>query len=129
MLSRSRAQPRGRKYAVRDATLRGIMLRGQPDGSRFWVLRLRHDGKPRRVTFGTVTVDQTGAAASALLARKNDAKERRPDYPPPASGPTLTRFAEEYVERHSCSWKPSTHKATMSCLHRSRHRYSGIFRP
>ena len=46
------------------------MLRGQPDGSRFWVLRLRRDGKPRRVTFGTVTVDQTRAAALVLLARE-----------------------------------------------------------
>ena len=63
-------QPRGRKYAVRDATLRGIMLRVRPDGSRFWVLRLRRDGKPRRVTFGTVTADQTRAAALALLARE-----------------------------------------------------------
>ena len=46
------AQPRSREYAIHDATLRGIMLRGQPDGSRFWVLRLRRDDKPRRVTFG-----------------------------------------------------------------------------
>ena len=64
------AQRRGRKYAVRDATLRGFMLRGQPDGSRLWVLRLRRDGKPRRVTFGTVTADQTGAAMLAPLARE-----------------------------------------------------------
>ena len=64
------AQRRGRKYAIHDATQWGFMLRGQPDGSRFWVLRLRGDGKPRRVTFGTVTADQTRSAASALLARE-----------------------------------------------------------
>ena len=68
MLSRSRHSRAG--ASTRSATLRGFMLRGQPDGSRFWVLRLRRDGKPRRVTFGTVTVDQTGGATLALLARE-----------------------------------------------------------
>ena len=46
------------------------MLRGQLDGSRFWAVRIRRDDKPRRVTFGTVTLDQSRAAASALLARE-----------------------------------------------------------
>ena len=64
------AQRRGRKYAVRDATLRGFMLRGQPDGQRSWAVRIRRDDKPRRVTFGTVTADQTGAATLAPLARE-----------------------------------------------------------
>ena len=64
------AQRRSREHAIHDATLRGFMLRVRPDGSRLWVLRLRRDGKPRRVTFGTVTVDQTRAAASVLLARE-----------------------------------------------------------
>ena len=36
--------------------------------------------------------------------------------PLPASGPTLTKFAAEYVERRSPSWKPSTVKATISYL-------------
>ena len=101
------------------------MLRVQPGGSRFWVLRLRHDGKPRRVTFGTVTVDQTGAAALVLLAREKRGGRTIPRRLPVT---TLTRFAEEYVERHSCSRKPSTHKASMSYPHRSTHRYSGILR-
>ena len=34
----------------------------------------------------------------------------------PASGPTLAKFAAEYVERRSPSRKPSTLKATMSYL-------------
>ena len=64
------AQPRGRERAIHDATLRGIMRRGQPDGSRFRVLWLGRDGKPRRVTTGTLTADQTRAAALAPLARE-----------------------------------------------------------
>ena len=61
-----------------------------------------------------MTADQARAAALALLARE---KAGGRSLPPPASGPTLARFATEYVERRSPSWKPSTHKATMSYLH------------
>ena len=110
------AQPREREYAIHDETLRGFMLRVQPGGARSWVLRFRRGGKPRRVTLGqvgTVTADQARAAALALLARE---KAGDPSLPPPASGPTLARFATEYVERRSLSWKPSTHAATMSYL-------------
>ena len=91
-----------------------IKLRVQPGGSRSWVLRFRRGGKPRRVTLGqvgTVTADQARAAALALLARE---KAGGPSLPLPASGPTLARFATEYVERRSASWKQSTHKATVS---------------
>ena len=113
------AQPREREYAIHDETLRGFMLRVQAGGSRSWALRFRHDGKPRRVTLGkvgTMTADQARAAALALLARE---KRGGRSLPPPASGPTLARFAAEYVERRSPSWKPSTHDSTMSYLHRA----------
>ena len=36
--------------------------------------------------------------------------------PLPPSGPTLAKFAAEYVERRAPAWKPSTVKATMSYL-------------
>ena len=110
------AQPREREYAIHDETLRGFMLRVQSGGSRSWVLRFRRDGKPRRVTLGqvgAVTANQARAAALALLAREKGGA--RP-IPPPASGPTLARFAVEYVERRSPAWKPSTHASTMSYL-------------
>ena len=113
------AQPREREFAIHDETLRGFMLRVQPGGSRSWALRFRRDGKPRRVTLGQVgrvTADQARAAALALLAREKGGGR---SIPPPASGPTLARFATEYVERRSPAWKPSTHKATMSYLHQS----------
>ena len=110
------AQPREREYAIHDETLRGFMLRVQPGGSRSWVFRFRRDGKPRRVTLGqvgTLTAERARAAALALLAHERGGG--RPA-PPPASGPTLTRFAAEYVERRSPAWKPSTHKVTMTYL-------------
>ena len=110
------ARPREREYAIHDAALQGFMLRVQPNGARSWVFRFRRDGKPRRVTLGkpgTVKADQARAAALAFLAR-----EKGSGYalPLPLSGPTLTKFAVEYVERRSPSWKPSTVKATMSYL-------------
>ena len=57
--------------------------------------------------------DQARCAALAFLAREKGGGN---PVLPPASGPTLTKFAAEYVERRSPSWKPSTVKATMSYL-------------
>ena len=110
------ARPREREYAVHDTALQGFMLRVQPNGARSWVFRFRRDGKPRRVTLGkpdAVKADQARAAALAFLARE---KGGGSPVPLPASGPTLTKFAAEYVERRSLSWKPSTVKATLSYL-------------
>ena len=110
------ARPREREYAIHDTTLQGFMLRVQPNGARSWVFRFRRDGKPRRVTLGrpgAVKADQARAAALAFLARE---KGGGSPVPLPASGPTLTKFADEYVERRSPSWKPSTVKATLSYL-------------
>ncbi|MXW90375.1 MAG: tyrosine-type recombinase/integrase, partial [Rhodospirillaceae bacterium] len=110
------ARPREREYAVHDTALQGFMLRVQPNGARSWVFRFRRDGTPRRVTLGkpdAVKADQARAAALAFLARE---KGGGSPVPLPASGPTLAKFAAEYVERRSPSWKPSTIKATMSYL-------------
>ena len=57
--------------------------------------------------------DRARAAALAFLARE---KGGGSPVPLPASGPTLTKFAAEYVERRSPSWKSSTVKATLSYL-------------
>lgn len=110
------ARPREREYAIHDTALQGFMLRVQPNGARSWVFRFRRDGTPRRVTLGkpdAVKADQARAAALAFLARE---KGGGSPVPLPASGPTLTKFAAEYVERRSPSWKPSTVKATLSYL-------------
>ena len=110
------ARPREREYAIHDLALQGFMLRVQANGARSWVFRFRRDGKPRRVTVGkpdAVKTDQARAAALAFLARE---KGGGSPVPLLASGPTLTKFAAEYVERRSPSWKPSTVKATMSYL-------------
>ena len=102
------ARPREREYAIHDTALQGFMLRVQPNGARSWVFRFRRDGEPRRVTLGkpdTVKADQARAAALAFLAREKGGGSA---VPLPPSGPTLARFASEYVERRSPAWKPST---------------------
>ena len=110
------ARSREREYAIHDSTLQGFMLRVQPNGARSWVFRFRRDGKPRRVTLGkpdAVKADQARTAALTFLARE---KGGGSPVPLPASGPTLRKFAAEYVERRSPSWKPSTVEATLSYL-------------
>ena len=57
------------------------------------------------------TVRGLGCSVSAALEKGSGNA-----LPLPASGPTLTKFAAEYVERRSPSWKPSTVTATMSYL-------------
>ena len=92
------------------------MLRVQPDGARSWVFRYRRDGKPRRVTLGkpgAVKADRARAAALGFLAREKGGGK---PLPPPPSGPTLTKFAAEYMERRSPAWKPSTRDSVMSYL-------------
>ena len=110
------ARPREREYAIHNATLQGFMPRVQPNGVRSGVLRFRRDGEPRRVTLGkpdAVKADQARAATLAFLAREKGGVS---PVPLPASGPTLTKFAAEYVERRSASWKSSTVKTTLRYL-------------
>ncbi len=110
------ARPRGRECAIHDTALQGFMLRVQPNGARSWVFHPRRDGKPRRVTLGkpdAVKADQARAAALAFLARE---KGGGSPVPLPASGPTLTKFAAEYVERRPPSWKPYAVTATLNYL-------------
>ena len=109
-------QPRAREYAIHDTTLQGFMLRVQPGGARSWVLRYRRDGKSRRVTLGsarTFTAEQARAAALALLAREKCGSQ---PMPAPTSGPTLARFAREYLARRSPAWKPATRRMVETYL-------------
>ena len=110
------ARPRVREYAIHDVALQGFMLRVQPDGARSWVLRFRRAGKSHRVTLGrteTLTAERARTTALAFLAREKGGDRA---IPVPPSGPTLTRFAVEYMERCSPAWKPSTRAAVTSYL-------------
>lgn len=64
----------------------------------------------------TAPPGQARVPALVFLARE---KAGGTPLPLPASGPTLTNFAADYVQRHPPSWKPSTVKATLSFLDRA----------
>ena len=107
---------REREYVVHDATLRGFMLRVQPGGARSWVFRYRREGMSRRATLGqvgTLSAEQARAAAFDLLSRGPGGEA---PVPVQASGPTLARFALEYVARRSRAWKPSTRETVEAYL-------------
>ena len=110
------AQPRESEYAIHDTALQGFMLRVQPNGARSWVLRFRRNGHPRRITLGkpgAVKSDQARATALAFLAREGISGK---PLPLPSTGPTLARFAAEYLAQRSNRWKPSSRAAIVSYL-------------
>ena len=111
------AQPRAREYAIHDTALQGFMLRVQPGGAQSWVLRFRRDGKSRRVTLGPaagLSAEQARAAAFSFLAHSHGNGQPAPV---PPSGPTLARFALEYLKRRSPAWKPATRRMVETYLH------------
>ena len=111
------AQPRAREYAIHDTALQGFMLRVQPGGAQSWVLRFRRDGKSRRITLGPaagLSAEQARAAAFSFLAHSHGNGQPAPV---PPSGPTLARFALEYLERRSPAWKPATRRMVETYLH------------
>ncbi|MEM8948916.1 MAG: tyrosine-type recombinase/integrase [Pseudomonadota bacterium] len=95
-----------REYNLRDTKLPGLALRVLPSGAKRWVMRIRVDGRAKRVTLGDawrMPVEDARSKAHALLAGD------RPD-PLPAKSKVMTfeAFAALYRERRAPSWKPST---------------------
>jgi len=108
--------PAAKEYSIHDAALRGFALRVQPSGAKTWVLRLRIDGVPRRISIGgarKMAVAEARAKAHALLAKGQTA-----EWAPRAEGPTFAAFAAIYRDRRAPGWKPSTlrtHDVYMRC--------------
>ena len=104
----------GREAVLWDSIAPGLGLWVRPNGRKTWIVHRRRNGSVIRRTLGTLdtlTVEDARAAALAFLAREKGGGNPLLF---PASGHTLTKFAAEYVERRSPSWKPSAVKATMS---------------
>ena len=101
-------------YQYRTPPCKASCSESKPYDARSWMFRLGRNGKPRRVTLckaDAVKAGQAPAAELAVLARENDCGNLALFR---ASDPTLAKFAAEYVERRSLSWKPSTVTATVS---------------
>lgn len=106
--------PAEREYALHDSVLRGLALRVRPCGAKTWILRLRQDGRPHRITLGDppgVTAALARQRAHALLSRSSAAPAL-----PASSTMTLNRFVSTYLERRASSWRPSTQRTNESYL-------------
>jgi len=89
--------PTAKEYNIHDAALRGFALRIQPSGAKTWVLRLRIDGVPGRISIGgrrAMAAAEARATAHALLAKGQTA-----EWAPRAEGPTFPAFAAIYPDR------------------------------
>jgi len=91
------AQPRERPYELRDAQVRGLLLRVQPSGHKAWIVTWAH-GKRRTLGAAThLTLDQARAYASQAMAEviqqglPSIAKPERPRC-------TLAAFLDDHYE-------------------------------
>ncbi|MBU2607656.1 MAG: tyrosine-type recombinase/integrase [Alphaproteobacteria bacterium] len=120
-LSARAARPAAKEYAVPDNRLSGFALRVQSTGTKSWVLRLKVDGKARRVTLGnilTMSAEEARARAHQLLAAHAPpdiallAADDRPAI-------KLNVLAQRYLKAKRKVWKPTTLKAVQVYLNSS----------
>ena len=112
-LSARAARSAAKEYAVPDNRMSGFALRVQSTGTKSWVLRLRVDGKAKRVTLGntlTMSAEEARARAHQLLAAHAPpdiallAADDRPAI-------KLNVLAQRFLRAKREVWKPSTLKA------------------
>lgn len=120
-LSARAARPAAKEYAVPDNRLSGFALRVQSTGTKSWVLRLKIDGRAKRVTLGntlTVSAEEARARAHQLLAA-----HAPPDIALLAADDKqaikLNVLAQRYLKAKRQVWKPTTLKAVQIYLNSS----------
>jgi hypothetical protein len=75
-------KPRAKRYEVSDGACAGLRVSVQPSGTKSFVCRYRHRGKPGKLTFGRVdTVGLAQARKLAADARLLAAQGRAPGEP------------------------------------------------
>jgi len=99
-----RLTPAAAPYLVWDTYQRGLAVRVQPTGARFWKAIYSRGGRPRWFTIGDASAiclsDARQVAAEVMLevARGRDPQaERKAE----RSGGTFAELAERYVEQHA----------------------------
>jgi|AntAceMinimDraft_11_1070367.scaffolds.fasta_scaffold01498_13 integrase len=117
-LSARAARPAAKEYTVPDNRLSGFALRVQPTGTKSWVLRLKIDGKAKRVTLGnaqTMSAEEARARAHHKLSASAP-----PDITLLALNDKpaikLNVLAQRFRQAKKRSWKPSTMKAVKTYL-------------
>jgi integrase len=120
-LSARAARPAAKEYAVPDNRLSGFALRVQSTGTKSWVLRLKIDGRAKRVTLGntmTMSAEEARARAHQLLAAHAppDIALLAADDKPAIK---LNVLAQRYLKAKRQVWKPTTLKAVQIYLNSS----------
>jgi len=120
-LSARAARAADKEYAVPDNRVSGFTLRVQSTGTKSWVLRLKVDGKAKRVTLGntqTMSAEEARARAHQLLAANT-----RPDIALLATddrpGIKLSMLAQRYLKAKRQVWKTTTLKSVKVYLNSS----------
>lgn len=117
-LSARAARPTPKEYAIPDNRLSGFALRVQPTGTKSWVLRLKIDGKSKRVTLGnthTMSAEEARARAHQKLSASAP-----PDITFLAANDKpaikLHVLAQRFLKAKQPRWKPTTMKAVKTYL-------------
>ena len=120
-LSARAARPTAKEYAVPDNRMSGFALRVQSTGTKSWVLRLKVDGKAKRVTLGntlTMSAEEARARAHQLLAAHAPpdiallAADDRPAI-------KLNVLAQRYLKAKRQVWRPTTLRSVQIYLNSS----------
>ena len=108
------AKPREAAYKVADG--QGLTLLVQPDGGKFWRFRYRFAGKEQMLSFGewphvslAEARQRRDEARAELRAGKNPAALRRQAKAQAqvAAANTFRAVAEEWIDMHRATWRPS----------------------
>lgn len=117
-LSARAARPSAKEYMLPDNRLSGFTLRVQPTGSKSWVLRLKIDGKAKRVTLGntqTMSAEEARARAHQKLSASAP-----PDISLLAANDKpaikLHVLAQRFLKAKQPTWKPTTMKSVKTYL-------------
>jgi integrase len=112
-LSARAARPIAKEYAVPDNRLSGFALRVQSTGTKSWVLRVKVDGKAKRVTLGNtlnMSAEEARARAHHMLAA-----HAPPDIAVIAAHAKpairVEALAQRFLSAKRRVWKPTTLKA------------------
>ncbi len=117
--ARRKHPAQAQEYTIWDTELVGFGLRVRPSGSGFWVVRMRHRGKQRRVTLGrTEDVDAVQARLHARRLLAEVALDGLPKRSAVKAAPLLSDYVDFYWGDIARYWKPSTAKRSAAAWRR-----------
>lgn len=105
------AKPFERPYEIRDAALKGLLLRVQPSGVKSYVMEL---GRGQRRTIGNamvLTLEQARTTARKWASERDEGK-----LPPAARGAHRPITMGEFIEKHYAPWVKVERKAGEATL-------------